>query len=121
MALSIMKIMTIIIILGIIFTCIGTLLYDYGTPAATGSFYNTSRNLSDTFTNSTYNPFLKTAGSSLNLSNNLTAASQSVGFSFAFLPSDLGNMVTSIVNTPKTMANFLTVAMSNVGLSNRRK
>jgi hypothetical protein len=121
-----MKIISSIVVIGIILACVTTLLIDF-TGANSGQsrtnvtcgakcFSNVTSNLTGSFYQSSYNPAISIASKSINLSNNLTASSQAVGFAFAFLPNDVGNILTSIVQAPKLFASVLQVSLGNLGI-----
>ena len=114
--LSIGRIYLAVIVLLIIAYIMVGYLFRYGDPLMAQTYNNTYINGSSAFQSKVYNPLVNQTSNSLNLSNNLPQSSQQAGFSFAFILTGFGSVITSIVQSPKIILTFLNIMIGNLGL-----
>ena len=114
---SIMKIIMGIIVLTAIGGIGANLLAGNGSPYA-NDYYNATSNATTGFYGGVYNPITQTVSSAANNtdSNTIQQASNILGFSFAFVMVGFGNVLISLVNTPKILASYVAVSVSQLGV-----
>ena len=105
----------VIVMLIVAFVLVG-ILFRYGDQTVAQTYNNTYNNGTSAFASNVYNPLVGQTSNSLNLSNNLPQSSQQAGFSFAFVLTGFGNVITSLVQSPKILGTFLNIMVGNLGL-----
>ena len=114
--LSVGKIYIAAIVMLIVAFILTGIVYRSGDTAAAENYNTTYNNGSSVFNSRIYNPLVNQTNSSLALSNNLPASSAQAGFSFAFVLTGFGNVITSLVQIPKVEGSFLAIEIGSLGL-----